>query len=54
MHDSERALRAAVASRRADRRTGVDVRAERLLAVFAVIMTAITIYGAVRMILALV
>ena len=54
MHDTERALLAAVAARRADRRTGADVRAERLLAVFAVTTTALTIYGAIRMILAVV
>lgn len=54
MQDTDRAFLAAVAARRAKRRTGADGRAEQLLAVFAVTMTAITIYGAVRMILALV
>ena len=53
MHDTERDLLAAVAARRAGRRTVADIRAERLLALFAVTMTAITIYGVERLILAL-
>lgn len=54
MHDTKHELLAAVAARLADRRTGADNRAEQLLAIIAVTMTAFTIYGAVRMILALV
>lgn len=52
MHDTERALLAAVAARRADRRTSADARAELLIAAFAISMTAIAIHCAVRMILA--
>ena len=54
MHDTEREFLAAVAARRANHRTVADDRAEQLLAIFAITMTAITLYGAVRMILTLV
>ena len=54
MHETERALLAAVATRRAERGTHSDVRTERALALFAVAMTAFAVYGTLRIIFALV
>ena len=52
--DTQRALLEAVATRRSNQRTPHDVRQERILAAFAIAMTALALYGVVRAIAALV
>jgi len=54
MDDTEKALISAIAARRAALRTPGDDRAERLLKVAAITMTAVIAYGALQMIRALV